>query len=219
MSILFVLLMFLLIISIRYFTEPKAQPAREPRIVAKTQPPLVKREYGFEIPQGYCFHLGHMWVMKEDTDDARVGVDKFVTNLMGKIDHIEVRGADRWVRQGQKLITLSGVGTTLDLLSPVEGVVTAVNHDALREPSLVENDPYENGWIAIVKSPDLKVNQKNLIQGSMVAPWMQNNLTRLNAMLSPSPALAQDGGGPVSGLLPRLTPEVRQKVVKEFFLS
>jgi glycine cleavage system H lipoate-binding protein len=220
MSILFVLLMFLLIISVRYFIEPKTQPAMEPEIVARPQQPLlVKREYGFEIPQGYCFHLGHMWAMKEGTDDARVGVDKFVTNLMGKIDHIEVRGADRWVRQGQKLITLSGAGTTLDLLSPVEGVVTAINHDALQNPSLVANDPYENGWIAIVKSPDLKVNQKNLIQGSMVAPWMQNNLTRLNAMLSPSPALAQDGGHPISGLLPRLTPEVRQKVVKEFFLS
>jgi glycine cleavage system H lipoate-binding protein len=219
MSILFVLLMFLLIISVRYFIEPKPQLVIEPEIVAKPQLPLVKREYGFEIPQGYCFHLGHTWVMKEGTDDARVGVDKFVTNLMGKIDRIEVRGADRWVRQGQKLITLSGGGATLDLLCPVEGVVTAINHDALRDPSLVANDPYANGWIAIVKSPDLKVNQKNLIQGSMVAPWMQNNLTRLNAMLSPSPALAQDGGGPISGLLPRLTPELRQKVVKEFFLS
>ncbi len=219
MSILFVLLMFLLIISVRYFIEPKTQPATEAEIVAKPQPPLVKREYGFEIPQGYCFHLGHTWVTKEGTDDARVGVDKFATNLMGKIDHIEVRGADRWVRQGQKLITLSGGGVTLDLLCPVEGVVTAINHDALRDPSLVTNDPYANGWIAIVKSPDLKVNQKNLIQGSMVAPWMQNNLARLNAVLSPSPALAQDGGGPISGLLPRLTPELRQKVVKEFFLS
>jgi glycine cleavage system H lipoate-binding protein len=219
MSILFVLLMFLLIISVRYFIEPKPQPVIEPEIVAKPQPPLVKREYGFEIPQGYCFHLGHTWVMKEGTEDARVGVDKFVTNLMGKIDHIEVRGADRWVRQGQKLITLSGEGTTVDLLCPVEGVVTAINHDALRDPTLVTNDPYKNGWIAIVKSPDLKVNQKNLIQGSMVAPWMQNNLTRLNAMLAPSPALAQDGGHPISGLLPRLTPELRQKVVKEFFLS
>lgn len=220
MSILFVLLMFLLIISVRYFIEPKIQPAIEAEIVVRPQQPLlVKREYGFEIPQGYCFHLGHMWAMKEGNDDARVGVDKFVTNLMGKIDHIEVRGADRWVRQGQKLITLSGEGTTLDLLSPVEGVVTAINHDALQDPSLVANDPYENGWIAIVKSPDLKVNQKNLIQGSMVAPWIQNSLSRLNAMLSPSPALAQDGGHPISGLLPRLTPELRQKVVKEFFLS
>jgi len=219
MSILFVLLMFLLIISVRYFIEPKTQPAMEPEIVAKPQPPLVKREYGFEIPQEYCFHLGHTWAMKEGTNDARVGVDRFVTNLMGKIDHIEVCGVDRWVRQGQRLITLSGGGATLDLLCPVEGVVTAINQDALRDPTLVANDPYANGWIAIVKSPDLKINQKNLIQGSTVAPWMQNNLTRLNAMLSPSPALAQDGGHPISGLLPRLDPELRQKVVKEFFLS
>ena len=218
MSILFVLLMFLLIISVRYFIEPKVQPVMEPEIFAKPRSPVVKREYGFEIPQGYCFHLGHTWVMKEGTDDARVGVDNFVTNLMGKIDHIEVRGADRWVRQGQKLITLSSNGTSIDLLSPVEGVVTAVNNDVLQDPSLVTKDPYEKGWIAMVKSPDLKVNQRNLIQGSMVAPWMQNNLARLNAMLAPSPALAQDGGHPISGLLPQLAPEVRQKVVKEFFV-
>jgi len=70
-----------------------------------------------------------------------------------------------------------------------------------------------------VKSPDLKINQRNLIQGSMVAPWMQNTAARLSAMLSPSPALAQDGGSPISGLLPQLTPELRRKVVEEFFLS
>ena len=219
MSILFVLLMFLLIISVRYFIEPKVQPGLEPEIMAKPQAPRVKREYGFEIPQDYCFHLGHTWVMKEGADDARIGVDKFVANLMGKIDHIDVCGANRWVRQGQKIVTLTSGGTSVDLLSPVEGVVTAVNDDVLRDPSLVTNDPYENGWIAMVKSPALKVNQRNLIQGSMVAPWMQNNAARLSAMISPSPALAQDGGTPISGLLPQLTPELRQKVVKEFFLS
>ena len=220
MSILFVLLMFLLIISVRYFIEPKSEPLLEPEIVAKPQPPLVRREYGFEIPQGYCFHLGHTWVMKEGFEDARVGVDKFVTNLMGKIDHIDVCGTERWVRQGQKLMTLSGGGTTVDLLSPIEGVVTAINSDALLDPSLVTNDPYEQGWIAMVKAPDFKVNQRNLIQGSMVAPWMQNNLARLSTLLAgATPSLAQDGGGPVSGLLPRLAPELQRRVVKEFFLS
>ena len=219
MSILFVLLMFLLIISVRYFIEPKARPGLEPEIVAKPQAPRVKREYGFEIPQDYCFHLGHTWVMKEGADDARVGVDKFVTNLMGKIDHVDVCGANRWVRQGQKIVTLTSGSTSISLLSPVEGVVTAVNDDVLRDPSLVTSDPYENGWIAMVKSPDLKVNQRNLIQGSMVAPWMQNNVARLSAMISPTPALAQDGGAPVSGLLPLLSPELREKVVNEFFLS
>ena len=125
MSILFVLLMFLLIISVRYLIEPKAQPALEPEIVARPQPLRMKSEYGFEIPQGYCFHLGHTWVMKEGSDDARVGVDKFVTNLMGEIDHIDVRGANRWVRQGQKIITVSSEGTSIDLVSPVEQLAAA----------------------------------------------------------------------------------------------
>ena len=188
--------------------------------MTKPRPPLVKREYGFEIPQGYCFHLGHMWVTKEGTEDARVGVDKFAADLLGKIDHIDVCGADRWVRQGQKLITLTSDGTSVDLLSPVEGVVMAINNDVLREPSLVTNDPYQNGWIAMVKAPDYKVNQRNLIQGSMVAPWMQNSVSRLGAMLSAaSPALAQDGGAPIGGLLLRLTPDMRRQVVKEFLLT
>lgn len=219
MTILFVLLTFLVVISVRYFVEPKSQPALEPRIAPRTQPVRVKREYGFEIPQDYCFHLGHTWVAKESGNGAKVGIDKFVTNLMGKIEHIEVRGTDRWVRQGQKLITLTSHGTSVDLVSPVEGVVMAINDDVLRDPSLIANDPYENGWIAMVNAPDLKVNQRNLIQGPMVAPWMQNNVTRLKEMVSPTPALAQDGGTPITGLLPTLAPELQQKVVKEFFFS
>ena len=219
MTILFVLLTFLVVISVRYFIEPQSQPALETEVVVKPQRPRVKREYGFEIPQDYCFHPGHTWATKESATNARVGVDKFDAHLMGEIDHIEVRGTDHWVRQGQKLITLTANGASVDLLSPVEGVVMAVNDDVLRDPSLITNDPYESGWIAMVKSPDLKVNQRNLIQGPMVASWMQDNTARLNAMLSPSPALAQDGGGPVSGLLPQLTPELRKEVVQEFFLS
>jgi glycine cleavage system H lipoate-binding protein len=56
---------------------------------------------------------------KESSDDARVGVAKFTTNLLGKVEHIDVRGADRWVRQGQKLVTISGNGASIDLVSPI----------------------------------------------------------------------------------------------------
>jgi hypothetical protein len=102
----------------------------------------------------------------------------------------------------------------------VEGVVTAVNTDTLEDPSLLTHDPYRNGWVATVKSPDLAINQKNLVPGSMVAPWMQNNLTRLNDVLSRlSPTLAQDGGLPLAGILARVNPELRVKLLKEFFLA
>ncbi len=54
----------------------------------------------------------------------------------------------------------------------------------------------------------------------MVAPWMQNNVSRLNSMVTPlSPALSQDGGQPPTGVLSRVSPEVQQKLIKEFFLN
>jgi glycine cleavage system H protein len=220
MSILFVLLMFLLIMSISYFRGVQKQPAAKPDAGLRAQAPRVERDLGFEIPQGYCFHPGHTWMLKEGAENARVGLDSFAGNLIGKIDRIEVAGPNRWVRQGQKLMTVHGGGQSLDLLSPVEGVVTAVNNDAIQDPALLTRDPYKDGWVAMIKSPDLAINQKNLVQTSMVGPWMKNNVARLNGMLAQmSPQLAQDGGLPVSGLLARLDPELGQKVVKEFFLS
>jgi glycine cleavage system H lipoate-binding protein len=219
MSILFVLLMFLLIVSISYFRQPQEQPAVKPEVWAAPQPPRMEREYGFQIPQGYSFHPGHTWAAKEGADSARIGLDSFATHLLGQIDGIEVIGQSRWIRQGQKIMTIHAGGASVDVLSPVEGVITAVNADAIKDPSLITHDPYKDGWIAMVKSPDLAINEKNLVQGGMVAPWLQNNVTRLNGMLAQtSPMLAQDGGLPLSGLLGRVPQELRQKLVKEFFL-
>lgn len=217
MSILFVLLMFLLVMSISYFRTRQ-------EVVAEVRPgpqaPRMQREYGFSIPDGYCFHPGHTWVMREGSENARVGVDSFAANLLGKIDHVEVAGVNRWVRQGQKLVTLKSGGAAYDLVSPVEGVVTSVNKDAIDDPSVIARDPYQNGWLAAVKSPDLAMNQKNLVQGGMVAPWLQNSVTRLNGMVSQlAPTMAADGGSPMAGLLTRVEPEMREKLAKEFFLT
>lgn len=219
MSILFVLLMFLLVMSISYF-RTRNEVMAQPEVRLGPQAPRMQREYGFSIPEGYCFHPGHTWVLREGGETARVGVDSFAANLIGKVDHIEVAGVNRWVRQGQKLVTLKSGGQSFELVSPIEGVVTAVNKDAVEDPSVIGRDPYQAGWIAIVKSPDVVMNQKNLVQGGMVAPWLQNSVTRLNGMVAQlAPTMAADGGLPVAGLLTRVSDETREKLVKEFLLA
>jgi glycine cleavage system H lipoate-binding protein len=220
MSILFVLLMFLLVMSISYFRSHGEVAAQKPDVWAGPPAPHLQREYGFSIPDGYCFHPGHTWVLKEDGENARVGIDSFAANLVGKIDRIEVLGSNRWVRQGQRLVTLVSGNQQFDLVSPVEGVVMAINKEAIADPGLLARDPYQNGWIAIVKSPDLTLNKKNLVQGGMVAPWLQNSVSRLNGMVAQlTPTMAADGGVPMPGLLMRVTPELREQVAREFFLA
>jgi len=221
MSILFVLLMFLLILTINYFRHSGEGMVARPRPEIGPMPsPKMERTLGMSIPQGYCFHPGHTWLIREGPDNARIGLDSFGVNLIGKVDRISVIGENRWIRQGQKVATVYSGNVAVDLVSPVEGVIMAINRDVVEEPATVARDPYEKGWIALVKSPDLAINQKNLVQGGMVAPWLQNSVTRLNGMVGElAPTMAADGGVPLAGLIARVEPEVRKKLTAEFFLT
>jgi glycine cleavage system H lipoate-binding protein len=221
MSILFVLLTFLLIMSITYFLR-REQPAVavQPRIYPQPPAPSMVRDHGFEVPKGYCFHPGHTWVLDEGRQNARIGLDSFGANLLGKIDRVEVVGLNRWVRQGQKICTVTHDGVSVDLLSPIEGVVVSVNQDVIQDPSLLLKDCYKAGWICVVKAPEIALNINNLLQGSMVTSWMQNSVRRLSTLTSQlAPAAAADGGLPVSGLLAQLEPGAQRTMIHEFFLT
>ena len=221
MSILFVLLTFLLLISITYFRRHGVETAVQVQLPAPRPPvPQLARQLGFEIPKGYAFHPGHTWVLDEGRQNARIGLDSFAANLLGNIERIEIGALNRWVRQGQKLMTLTREGMSIELLSPIEGVITAVNHEAIKDPSLVLKDPYRNGWICIVKSPEMATNVKNLVQGPLVGAWLQNSVSRVTAMAQQMmPAMAQDGGLPVNGIMSHLDPDSQRKLIQEFFLS
>jgi glycine cleavage system H lipoate-binding protein len=182
--------------------------------------PVMVQRAGFEVPQGYCFHPGHTWVLDEGHQNARVGIDAFAGNLFGKIDSVELASLNRWVRQGQKLCTVKREGRSIDLLSPVEGVLVSVNHHVLKDPNLVVEDPYKDGWLCVIKAPELAMNTKNLLQDNVVAAWMQNSIARLGVKLQElTPALAQDGGLPIKGLFFQVDAGVQQQLAKEFFLT
>jgi len=223
MSILFVLLTFLLILTVMYVRKPQtAEDALQVAGGQQASAPMMMQFNGFEIPRGYAFHPGHTWLSDEGHQNARIGLDAFAANLVGQIDAIDFAELNRWVRQGQRLCTITRSGRKVELLSPVEGVVTSINEQLQKHPSLAVDDPYQACWLGTVKAPELAINSKNLLQGPIVPAWMQNSVARVGEMLSqlaPAPALAQDGGLPIKGLLFQVSTEVQQRLTKEFFLT
>ena len=221
MSILFVLLTFLLILTIMYFRRPETPAVVvQPASFQKVAVPRMLRTADVQFPEEYAFHPGHTWVHDEGHQNARVGIDAFAGDLFGQIDGVEVAELNRWVRQGQKLCTIKHGEQTVDLLSPVEGVVISLNHEVLKNPGLITSDPYRNGWICVVKAPELSTNTRNLLRGPIVPAWMQHSLVRVRGMMQQlNPALAQDGGLPIKGMLFQVDPGARHQLVKEFFLT
>jgi len=221
MSILFVLLTFLVILTITYVRR-KDSPAVavQSSVVDKILTPTMLHCADVQVPEGFAFHPGHMWVHDEGHQNARIGIDGFAGDLLGNIDNIETGELNRWVRQGQLLCIIRHGDQKVELLSPVEGVVVSVNHEVLKNPSLAIEDPYRDGWICVIKAPELSTNTKNLLQGPIVPAWIQNSSVRLRGLMQQlNPALAQDGGLPVKGILFQLDPAVQRRVVKEFLLT
>lgn len=223
MTVLLVLATFAVFLMIDYLRSRKpalkrAAPAG-PKVspVPYLQPALVG---GFEIRNNLRYHPGHTWALGESPNFVRVGLDDFAARLIGKADTITVPKRGQWIRQGQKAVTIVRDGNKAELVSPIEGEVTGIN-DAIREdPSLLQRDPYGEGWLMTVQSPDAKTSFRNLLSGTLARKWMEEAASRLHTRM---PAfvgsVAQDGGVAVGDLVEQLPGAGWSELTAEFFLT
>ncbi len=193
-----------------------ARPAVEaaaPRIM----PSLVN---GFKVPDNVRYHPGHTWALSESPNLVRVGMDDFAGKLAGKIEAISLPQRGQWIRQGQKIWSVTRDGQKVDMLSPIEGSVSDVNDALVTDPNLARRDPFGEGWLVKVQAPDAKTNFRNLLGGLLAKSWMEEAAMRLQRRVpAMAGALMQDGGEAVDDLTAQLPDAEWASVTKEFFLS
>lgn len=212
MTVLLVLFFFAFFLLIDYFLSRK-NPMRVYRAPRLPQPALVPALInGFSLPRNLHYHLGHTWALSESPALVRVGMDDFAAKMIGKIDSIVLPQRNTWVRQGTKLATITRDGKTVELLSPVEGIVTEVNTDAIQNPEKTRKDPYNKGWLAVINSPDQKVSLRNILNGDTIRWWIEDAVNRLH------PAMAQDGGEACDDFLTAIN-RAWEPTCREFFLN
>lgn len=226
MTVILVLSTFIVFLLIDHFfsrkhavvvAEQPATHAREAVAVPRLQPSLVG---GFQVPENLRYHPGHTWALSESPSLIRVGVDDFAAKLLGKVEHVTLPQRGQWIRQGQKIWTIHRDGVKLDMVSPIEGSVADINEAVLRDPELARTDPYGEGWMVTVQSPDAKTNFRNLLGGALARWWTEEAAGRLQRRIpSMAMAVAQDGGVAVDDLAAHIPDQEWPEVAKEFFLS
>lgn len=226
MTVLLVLAIFAIFIAIDYVRthkqrvpEPGAETTQaHDKVLMMPKPPRTVVA-GFELPEHLRYHLGHTWALEESPTSVRVGLDDFAARLLGKCDSIALPKRGQWIRQGQKLATLYRDGQKAELASPIEGEISSVNGELGTNASLACRDPYGNGWLVSVMSPDAKTNFRNLLSGDVARRWMAEAASRLRAKTpSLAGAVAQDGGIAVTDLSSYIPAPSWQELAHEFFL-
>ena len=102
------------------------------------------------LPDNLKYTDDHEWVDIKD-DIAIIGITDFAQSELGDIIFVEFPEIGISINQKDTVGTLEAVKTVADIYSPVTGEVLEINDNLESNPELINEDPYQNGWILKIK--------------------------------------------------------------------
>ena len=108
---------------------------------------------GYEMPDNLYYHKEHTWARIE-YNKVRVGITGFAQKTAGDIVYIDIPFEGDEVRQGESFGKIQSAKWIGDLYSPISGEINDVLN---RKPSLINENPYEGGWIILVITTGHKI--------------------------------------------------------------
>ena len=172
---------------------------------------------GFHLQSDYYYHPKHLWVAPYDggAGEARVGIDDFAARLIGKVDRASVPAAGAPVKENSVCFLLHSGHRTVRMVAPADGVIKAVNPKVGAEPSIVNDDPYSEGWIFSMRLKGDAV--KGLYHETVARKWYESEVERLQRVFSSDLGmLATDGGEALKDISTRLNDAQWGKIVSQF---
>ncbi|MCP3792869.1 glycine cleavage system protein GcvH [Paenibacillus sp. CH40] len=104
-----------------------------------------------EVKQQLWYTDEHEWVQCTENGTLRIGITDFAQHQLGDIVFVELPEAGVTIEQGAEIGTIESVKTVSDLFAPVTGTVLKVNEALESTPELVNESPYEKGWMIEVE--------------------------------------------------------------------
>lgn len=99
-----------------------------------------------DAPDNIRFAESHEWITI-DGDPAVVGISDHAQSELGEIVYVELPEVGRVVDAQEPVAVIESVKAASDIYAPVGGEIVAVNERAVEETSLVNESPYDKGWL------------------------------------------------------------------------
>ncbi|EMY81264.1 glycine cleavage system protein GcvH [Psychroflexus gondwanensis] len=104
-------------------------------------------------PDNLKYTKDHEWI-KIDGDTATIGITDFAQSELGDIVYVEVETVGETLDKDEVFGTVEAVKTVSDLYLPLTGKIIKFNEDLEDEPEMVNEEPYEKGWMIKMEIAD-----------------------------------------------------------------
>ena len=224
MVVLLVLITVLGCLAVGLALKRREKAAAEARLVRELTA-LFPSRTALELPGGLFVHSGHTWAKLDSYGGAvQVGLDGFAQGVLGKVDRFELPADGATLRQGEPAFAALQAGKRIEFVSPVDGVVCAVNHRINSDPSMARKEPYEKGWAFMLRPSNLSRDLKKLRIGAEASEWLEREARSFTEFLflhraAPAEvgATLADGGSHVDGVMESMDGEILKIAIRKYF--
>lgn len=129
---------------------------------------------GYNVPEGIYYSKEYEWA-KVEGDKIRIGITDYAQKQLREIVYVEIPSVDAALKQNEPYGTVESVKSVVDLVAPISGTVEQVNMDVQGKPELLNEDPYNKGWLLVVK-PSSTDELKNLMDAAKAVEWHKSLL-------------------------------------------
>jgi glycine cleavage system H protein len=125
---------------------------------------------GNEVPEGLYYTKEFEW-LKIEGDKVRVGITDHAQKQLREIVYAELPTQGSSIKQNDPYGSVESVKAVSDLVAPISGTIEQVNAEVQSKPELLNEDPYNKGWLLIVKPANLQAELANLMDFNKSVEW------------------------------------------------
>ena len=119
-------------------------------------------KFVFRVRRDCWYSDSGVWVHLED-GPARVGVGDYLQQVSGDVAFVDVRPVGTVLGTGEELTSIETIKAILAVESPVAGTIAQVNEALEENPELINQDPYGEGWLAVIELRDWEADRAGLL--------------------------------------------------------
>lgn len=116
----------------------------------------------YQLPEDFYYSKDHEWA-QVDENIVTIGVTEFAQEQLGEVVYVELPEEGAKVNQGESFGVVESTKAASDLYAPVSGTVIEVNASLLEDPSSLNDDPMNDGWLIRIEM-DSEKELANLIR-------------------------------------------------------
>lgn len=125
-----------------------------------------------DFPEELRYSKEHVWVRIEGSS-AVIGITDFAQEDLGAISGVELPDEGDEVEQDDSIGSIEARKTVADIYAPFSGEVLSVNQEVLDTPTLLNDDPYDAGWLVEIALNDSE-ELKGLMSADDYAEYVEN---------------------------------------------